>query len=221
MLKDKAKAREKHRLRQRYQNEKEARAQKYKRQKKELQLAEKYFDYKKCKKEIHKDRKYFKERAATGLTWWRYERPGPRLFRFKKEFERLKQMNIEDISLSMSELENVIHEKLQELWECVEEVDNEVKDVTGHWKYDVDGLWKKTQKEDRDFCTSMFQNLTHHIEEEIESLHTSVLQCILDNCRKHSLNFEFQESDEELFQDMRIKNCGDGWHRIPRTVILK
>ena len=122
----------------------------------------------------------------------------------------------------MKKLEKFIHEKINELEKCLEEVDEEVKNVTGHWVFDENGSWEKVRKQDFDFCSSMFTNVHHHIDEEMESLYTNVLQVLKDTCEIHGLEFKLRESDERLYEPTRSKYiCKGGWIIIPRSVILK
>ena len=141
--------------------------------------------------------------------------------RCRNEIQKLKDFRHEDIDVTMERLEKLIHKKIEELESCLEEVDEEVINVTGHWEFDESGSWKKVRTMDFDFCSSMFINVHHHIEEEMESLYVNVLQILKDTCKSHGIKFEVRESDEMLYKPTRSKNLGNGWHTIPRNVILK
>ena len=199
---------------------KERRRSRYKRETEDLRKLEKMQYFLSSKWDLARWQKYDKERAGTRLTYWKGI--ACRGERCRKDIQKMKDLNNKEINSSMEKLEKFIHEKINELEKCLEEVDEEVKNVTGHWVFDENGSWEKVRKQDFDFCSSMFTNVHHHIDEEMESLYTNVLQVLKDTCEIHGLEFKLRESDERLYEPTRSKYiCKGGWIIIPRSVILK
>ena len=143
--------------------------------------------------------------------------------RCRNEIERLRKIGNAEVKEDMSQIEKMIDDKIKELEECLEEVANEVKEITCNWEFDEAEKWQKVWLLDCKVKGVMFQCVEHHIEEEIETLYVTAVQQLKDSAAKIGQEIEPHRKDPELYKPMRWKRSYylNGHFFVPRNVILK
>ena len=207
LLRTKAKKRETLRMKEKYQK-----------QKMELEWFEKYEASERKKEELKVIQKNFKGKSEPWLNSWRGT--NGRGERCRKEIQKLKDLKDTEIYEEMRKLETYIKEKVKELENDLDEVVEEVKCSTGHWEFDEGN---KSFHEDVRFSSEMFCNVSHYIEEEMESLYVTVLQKLKDTADKVGQTIEPEWSDAELYQPHRLKRIDMDINpiKIRRNIVLK
>ena len=143
--------------------------------------------------------------------------------RCRKEIERLRKIGNAEVMEDMSQIENMISDKIEELENCLEEVATEVKEITGNWEFDEAEKWQKIWLEDCRVKAAMFECVKHHIEEEIECLYVTAIQHLKDSAAKIGQEIEPHKKDHELYKPKRWKRSYylNDHYLVPRNVILK
>ena len=224
VLKSNAKKRKKERDHQYYLNEREIRAQNYQESKKEYEAFKKFEFFEKKKEDFAESYEGYLNRAKRLFVLWKGEDwKGMEGERCRKEIERLRKIGNAEVMEDMSQIENMISDKIEELENCLEEVATEVKEITGNWEFDEAEKWQKIWLEDCRVKAAMFECVKHHIEEEIECLYVTAIQHLKDSAAKIGQEIEPHKKDHELYKPKRWKRSYylNDHYLVPRNVILK
>ena len=220
-FKDKAAAKEKKRLNERYQNEKESRAKEYQDEKDNFEKQKRYDKYINAYEAIIPACDRETSNAMTLLEEWPTEK-SHRGERCRREIQKFKAKGILEISQLMIDTEEMIDKKISELKMEVQEVATEVKDLVGHWGYDGTNKWKDAFHSDYDLIRNMLdQGVRYHVEQEMEDLYVSIIQILKDTGIKLGDEIQPIFSDIDLKHKFWYTRRGNGWEGIPRNVILK
>ena len=180
-LRVKARVREKARLKNRYQNEKDFREKVFKEERQEIEYKQSKRYFKGYREELFKSLKARGARKV--IEAWKDTNCG-RGERCRSEIRNFKSKDIEYVTKQMTSLDNKIEQKLKELKSEILEVEEEVERVVGHWDFQDflhrNELFCVEWRRDWDFVRNMFANLKCYVKQEMEDLYVLVVNELKD-----------------------------------------
>ena len=213
-LKEKALKREKERLQTRYKLDKSRR-----------EFYDSYEQFLKSEKRLVGDQNLWIDQIKYIDQWKKLKYSNCAICR--ENIERLKQSGNLEVHEAMRNIEKVIHAKILELENHIDEVKAEVAGSVGHFEFDEKDhkAWKEDYKKDCFFIKDILLLLQYDICEEMEDLLVTVLQVLYDNAVKVGLKIKpcGIPGDKEFCEPKRITRDPDsiGYLTVPRNVILK